>query len=109
MQVSTNGYFSMGQIPKFNSVPNFPLPDNGMIVAPFGADIDTSITGSVRYTSYFGIFESMRYVSDFIRANTLHNFFLAKNMIAAEWDYVATKGGSRVSLNVFITMAENIC
>ena len=58
MQVSTNGYFSMGEFPKFNDVPNFPLPDNGMIVAPFGADIDTTITGSVLYTSNLGILDS---------------------------------------------------
>ena len=81
MQVSTNGYFSMGEFPMFNDVPNFPLPDNGMIVAPFGADIDTSITGSVRYNSKFGILDSyskMRDVSDFIRANTLDDFFSPK-------------------------------
>ena len=87
----------------FNDVPNFPLQDNGMIVAPFGADIDTYITGSVRYTSSFGILESYsikRDVSNFIRANTLDDFFLAENMIVAEWDYVAPKGGSRVSIKL---------
>ena len=65
----------MGEFPKFNDVPNFSLPDNGMIVAPFGADIDTTITGSVLYTSNLGILDSYSIkqdVSDFIRANTLY-------------------------------------
>ena len=92
----------MGQISKFNSIPNFPLPDNGMIVAPFGADIDTTITGSVLCTSQFRILDSYNIMWDvehFIRANTLDDYFFATNMIVAQWDYVAPKGGSPVSIH----------
>ena len=89
----------MGGSPQFTALPNFPISNNAMIVAPFGADIDT---GEVRYAdiSQFGVlnnYDVMRDVSDFIRANTLDDFFRGKDMMVAEWDFVVPLGGPRVS------------
>ena len=92
----------MGGTPQFTALPNFPISNNAMIVAPFGADIDTSVTGEVRYAdiSQFGVLNSydvMRDMSDFIIANTLDDFFRGKDMMVAEWDFVVPLGGPRVS------------
>ena len=42
----------------------------------------------------------------------IDDFFLAKNIIVAEWDYVAPKGGSRVSINnsfnLYCIMVEDV-
>ena len=61
---------------------------------------------------FFHLYSIKQDVSDFIRANTLDDFFLAKNMIVAEWDYVAPKGGSRGSinnsLNLYCIMVEDV-
>ena len=75
----------------FNSLPNFPIPNNKMIVAPFGADIDTSTTGRVRYADLteFGSYHRLTTdVVSFIRSTTLDDYFTSQIMVVAEWDFV---------------------
>ena len=99
-QISTNGYFSMGERPQYNSVPNFPVPNDGNIVAPYGADIDTSTTGSVRYADFsqFSILDSRTTdITNFIRTNTLDDFFRVDSMVVAEWNLVHHSNGQYVS------------
>lgn len=99
IQVSTNGYISLEDPPKYETLPNFPLPDSDMmIVAPFAAHIDTT-RGRVSCTSFL---ESYRYdsqlddVSDFIESN-YDDSFTGGRMMVAEWYNVPKYGGSTVS------------
>ena len=56
MQVSTNGYFSMGIVPKYSSLaPFYWFTADYSVVAPFAADIDTSSWGVVQYTTFFNV------------------------------------------------------
>ena len=76
------------------------------VVAPYGANSNTEIAGSVRYTdfdtyTYFDTYSSsdssMTTVSRFIRDETGDNFY-GSRMMVAEWNGVAEYGGSSVSL-----------
>ena len=99
-QVSTNGYISMGEIP----CSSYPLsfPSSCSIVAPYGADINTEIAGSVRYTDFYtysSTDSAMTTVSSFIRDETRDSFYGIRMMVA-EWNGVAEYngfGGSSVS------------
>ena len=95
MQVSTNGYFSMDKPPENTTLHNIPGPDTYSVVAPFAADIDTSKTGTVKYTKVTFDYTEMSVVSAFIRDET-GDFFFGSKMIAAEWDHVPMKKGSSV-------------
>ena len=72
-----------------------------MIVAPYGADIDTTISGTVRYADFSQFTWPNTHtteVTNFIRANTLDDYFLAHSMMVAEWDIVSRRNGNHVSL-----------
>ena len=74
------------------------IPGSLKIVSPYGANIDTRISGSVRYTDGFINHHSqMGTVSSFIRSWT-NDSFHATRMMVAEWDGVAQQQGSSVSL-----------
>ena len=101
LQVSTNGYFSMGQTPEVYSLVNFPGPSSYSVVAPFAADIDTSSdtssTGVVLYSESFSS-TVMNEVSAHIRSET-DVYFYGTWMMVTEWDNVPLRNGSRVSLS----------
>ena len=76
------------------------IPGSLKIVSPYGANIDTRIAGSVRYTDGFINHHSqMGTVSSFIRSWT-NDSFHATRMMVAEWDGVAQQQGNSVSLIV---------
>ena len=87
----------MGQTPEAYSLVNFPGPSSYSVVAPFAADIDTSSTGSVRYSESFSI-TVMNEVSAHIRSETGVSFD-GTWMMVAEWNNVPLHDGSRVSLS----------
>ena len=75
------------------------------VVAPFAADIDTSRTGSVKYTQFTTSDSSqMSRVSSFIRSET-DNSFYGTRMMVAEWRGVPKYLGSIVSC----TMCLHVC
>ena len=96
----------MGQTPEVYSLDNFPGPSSYSVVAPFAADIDTSSTGSVRYSESFSSTE-IDQVSAHIRSET-GAYFYGTWMMVAEWNNVPllhgsdvlSYDGSRVSLNM---------
>ena len=70
------------------------------VVAPYGANSNTEIAGSVRYTdfdTYSSNDSAMTTVSSFIRNETGDNFYGSKMMVA-EWNGVAEYRGYTVSL-----------
>ena len=96
-QVSENGYISMGQKPCSTSLRLFSFC---FAVAPYGADINTGIAGTVRYTdfdTYSSSGSSMTIVSSFIRDETGDNFY-GRKMMVAEWNGVAKYSEISVSL-----------
>lgn len=74
------------------------IPDTNDIVAPYAADIDPSIAGTVRYTQFSSSSSSqISTVSRFIRSQ-LSNSFYGTEMMVAQWYGVAEYSGSSVSL-----------
>ena len=96
LQVSTNGYFSMGQIPVDSSLTQLPGSSSYSVVAPFAADIDTSSTGSVRYNESFSS-TVMKEVSTYIRSKSGVSFY-GMWMLVAEWNGVPLSSQSSVSI-----------
>ena len=90
LQVSTNGYISMGITPTVNA------QRTNSIVAPYAADIDTSVTGTVRYTEFMSNRFNLLDVSNFIEEETGVTFE-GTRMMVAEWDGVAQYNGDPVS------------
>ena len=105
MQVNTNGYISLGSEGTDNS-PD--IPGTNRTVSPYGADINTSIAGTVRYTGFNSYHTTqMSSVSRFIRTTT-GDYFYGTRMMVAEWDGVAKHLGSSVSLNCKINTSKSI-
>ena len=91
LQVSTNGYISMGERISASSPE---IPGTSPIVAPYAADINPNIAGTVRYTQFTTTdYSQMSRVSSFIRDQT-DNSFYGTRMMVAEWDGVARYSGS---------------
>ena len=95
MQVSNNGYFSMGETPQYASLNTFSSFRSYSIVAPFAANIDTSSTGYVRYSESFS--SQLSVVSEYIRSETVTSFY-GTWMLVAEWNGVPLLGISTVSM-----------
>ena len=95
LQVSNNGYFSMGGVPRYSSLDNLPGPSDYAIAAPFAADITTSNTGYVRYSEYVTN-SQLNDVSEHIRAET-GTSFNGTWMLVAEWNGVPLLSQSSVS------------
>ena len=94
-QVSSNGYISMGETP-CSTEPSF--PSSCSIVAPYAADVNTEIAGTVHYTdfdTYSSTALSMTTVSSFIRNETGDNFY-GIAMMVAEWNGVSQYNGNSV-------------
>ena len=88
----------MGETP-FCSSYTLSLTSSCSVVAPYGADINTQIAGSVQYTDFYtysSYGSSMTTVSRFVRDQTGDNFY-GRRMMVAEWNGVAEFGGFSVS------------
>ena len=96
LQVSSNGYFSMGRTPRYASLSTIPSANSYSTVAPFAADINTSSTGYVRYSESFTN-SQLSVVSEHIRSETRTSFYGAW-MLVAEWNGVPLLSGSSVSM-----------
>ena len=87
----------MGETPCVDALT---FPSSCLVVAPYGADINTDLAGTVRYTdfdTYSSSGSSMTSVSRFIRDETGDSFYGTKMMVA-EWNGVAEYGGYFVSV-----------
>ena len=75
------------------------IPDIHNIVSPYGADIDTRIAGTVRYTNGFiKTSAQMPSIIYFIKSQTNdYSFNGETRMLAVEWDSVAKLNGDAVS------------
>ena len=96
-QVSANGYILMEETPCSSYTLNF--PSSCSAVAPYAADINTRIAGSVQYADFYtysSTDSAMTTVSSFIRNETGDSFY-GSRMMVAEWNGVAEYGGSSVS------------
>ena len=79
----------MGEVPTYDSLPNFPTYGDHKIVAPFADDINTYSTGTVKYTD-FSVFDTystaMNNVSSFIQSQFPDNqYFSGTRMMVTEW------------------------
>ena len=85
----------MGETP-CSTAPSF--PSSCSIVAPYAANVNTEIAGTVKYTdfdTYSSTGLSMTTVSSFIRNETGDSFYGTKMMVA-EWNGVSQYNGNSV-------------
>lgn len=89
MQVNTNGVISfLDQVSQFTP-DSFPLGDNRRLVAPFWADVDTTVAGEVFYRETTDQ-SLLQQASEDVRANFLdHRKFKATWLFIATWHEVA--------------------
>ena len=74
------------------------IPGTNFVVVPYGADMDTTIAGTVKYTEFTSTdYTQINTVNSFIQTKTNPSFF-GNRMMIAEWDGVAQFSGSPVSL-----------
>ena len=85
----------MGPHPLVDTVPGIPGTEN--IVSPYGAPINTSVAGSVKYIGFTTSHQDMGTVSAFIWLKTGLSF-RGTRMMAVEWSGVAQRGGTPVSV-----------
>ena len=82
-------------------LPQIPGLGSDRVVAPYLADIDTRISGTVRYTGFTGLHPDERRVVSFIEEKTGVSLptvlFNTVSMMAVEWNNVAEADGNRVS------------
>ena len=87
----------MGIAPQYSTPGDIPGSSSYSVVAPFGADIDTSSRGSVKYTQFTtSDYTQMNTVSTFIQSQTGNSFY-GTRMMVAEWNGVPKYLGSTVS------------
>ena len=67
------------------------------MVVPYGADLDPSEAGTVRYTAFSSDYSQLNAVSSFIRSQS-SNYFYGTRMMIAEWNGVPRFSGPSVSL-----------
>ena len=88
LQVSNNGYISMGaQV----NITTPTIPGTNSIVSPYGADIDTSVTGTVRYTTEFITYYPGYYYNPY-SPRTLDYILNGARIMVVEWDCVPLHG-----------------
>ena len=74
------------------------IPGTSYAVIPYGADIDTTIAGTVKYTEFTSTdYTQMNSISSFIQSQT-NQSFLGIIMMIAEWNGVAQYSGTPVSI-----------
>ena len=90
----------MGERVSTNYLPE--IPGTRPIVAPYAADIDPSLAGTVQYTQFTSTnYTQMSRVSSFIQ-NQTDNSFYGTRMMVVEWDGVAKYHGFSVSSAVLL-------
>ena len=94
-QVSNNCYISMAVFPNEDS-PTIPGTTN--IVSPYGANIDTSGGGRIRYTLFSNVNSETGVVNKFIQDQTGTSFF-GETLMVAEWDSVPLYNRDSVSVS----------
>ena len=77
----------MGRTPRYASLSTFPGSSSYSLVAPFAADIDTSSTGSVRYSESSFALSQLNFISQHIRSKTGASFY-GTWLLVAEWNGV---------------------
>ena len=87
-------------MPLLTTIPNFPFPNDQMIVAPFAANVNPNAIGVVRY-AYIDDYSSTRDISTFIRSNTVDDYYSGGSMLVVEWAFVPREGASMVSPVIF--------
>ena len=98
----------MGVTPPY-SLNDIPGPSSYSVVAPFAADIDTTRTGSVKYTQFTTFDSQMNTVSTFIRSETGNSFY-GTRMMVAEWNGVPRDYGSTVSCKLYnVSTCVSVC
>ena len=75
------------------------IPGTKYIVSPYGADTDTSISGTVNYTQFSSNDTQLILLNEFIRKETGFEFN-GNRMMIVEWYNVAKAHGTAVSLIV---------
>ena len=75
------------------------IPGTDYIVSPYGADTDTSISGTVHYTQFSSNDRHLSQLNEFIRSKTGFEFD-GNRMMIVEWYDVAKAHGTAVSLIV---------
>ena len=77
------------------------IPGTSPIVAPYAANINPEIAGTVRYTQFTTTDFQMSRVSSFIQSQAGNSFY-GTRMMVAEWDSVAEHSGLSVSSAVLL-------
>ena len=95
IQVSSNGYISMAVFPNEDSPT---IPGTTDIVSPYGANIDTSDGGRIRYTLFSNVNSETGVVNKFIQDQTGTSFF-GETLMVAEWDSVPLYNRDSVSVS----------
>ena len=90
----------MGTPPIITKAPSLPGSEN--ILSPYGAGINTSIAGTVKYMQFSTSHQDIGPVSSFVQLLTGLSSFRGTRMMAVEWSGVAQRGGSSVSVQLFI-------
>ena len=100
IQVSINGYFSLGDAPDIT--PEKIPSSTNYIVAPFAANVDITYTGSVLYTdfnAYSSSSSAMNNVNAFIQSRSYwYERFSGDRMMVAEWRQVPQRNQNSVSI-----------
>ena len=107
LQVSTNGYFSLGTTPSEASLTRFSSSQPRSIIAPFAADIDTKHNGYVTYSLFAGGSSDIETVSSYIRTE-LEVSFYGTWMLVAEWHDVALYGESSHTVSNYGHLLQSI-
>ena len=96
-------YFSMGVLPQYVTPGDIPGCSAYSVVAPFSADIDTTRTGSVRYTQFTTSDSQMNSVYIVASSDSsLVAAFMEPRMMVAEWRGVPKYQGFIVSCTMFL-------
>ena len=88
------------------------IPGTQGIISPYGANIDTRISGTVRYTDGFIKTSSVEMPSIIIKfiksqqTNNVDSFNGEIRMMAVEWDSVAKYNGNAVSLVTLVFLSR---
>ena len=92
--MSSNGFISMGARISTNTPV---IPGTDYIVSPYGADTDTSISGTVTYTQFSSNDPHLGLLNEFICKETGFEFD-GNRMMIVEWYNVAKSRGNAVSV-----------
>ena len=88
------------------SLPQIPGQRFDRVVSPYLADIDTKISGTVRYTRFLSRNPDEPRVISFIKEKTGVSLptvqFSTVSMMAVEWNRVAEADGNRVSSTLML-------